>query len=93
MQVKKKLCEKEPTMKPQRPEDDAVVELAFKPIDWIAKVDVAAVDVVGNVTFKEGWQIMLQSRDRSLNPLQVVTLIWIKVHHDRSAQLLQSTAF
>ena len=62
-------------MKPQCPKDNAVVKLAFKPINRIAKVDVAAVDVVGNVTLKQRWQIMLQSRDRSLNPLQVVTPI------------------
>ncbi len=65
VQIKSKLCKKEPTMKPQCPKDNAVVELAFKPIDWIAKVDVVAVDVVGNVTLKQRWQIMLQSRDRS----------------------------
>jgi len=75
VQIKSKLCEKEPTMKPQCPKDNAVVELAFKPINRIAKVDVAAVDVVGNVTLKQRWQIMLQGRDRSLNPLQVVTPI------------------
>ncbi len=55
VQVKMKVSEEEATMKPQRPEDDAVVELALEPIHGIAKLNVSTVDVVGKITLKQRW--------------------------------------
>lgn len=39
-------------MKSERPENDSVVELALKRVDWIFEVDVLRVDVVRNVALK-----------------------------------------
>ncbi len=53
MQVKVEVCEKEPPMKPQCPENNAVIELALKAIDGIAKIDRLTVNIVSNVALKE----------------------------------------
>ena len=68
MQVKMKFRKEKLPVKPQRPENDPVVELALKVIYRIAKVNVAAVDVVGDIALKQRGQILLKGCDRSFNP-------------------------
>ena len=59
--------EEESPMKSQRPEDDAVVALALKVIDRIAKVNLATVDLVRDIALKQRRQILLKGCDRSFN--------------------------
>ena len=53
MQIKKEFGEKEPTVKAESPKNDAVVELALKPIHWVLKQDVLSVDLVRNKPYRK----------------------------------------
>jgi hypothetical protein len=46
-QVKINLAKKQVAVKPQCPENNAVIELAFESIDWILKENIFAVYVIG----------------------------------------------
>lgn len=60
VQIKVQVGEKQATMEPQRPKNDAVIEFALKLIDRIFEKDVSGVDIVGNVVLEEGWQVVSQ---------------------------------
>lgn len=47
-------------MEPQRPENNAIIELALERIDRIAETNIVGIDIVRNILREQGWQICLQ---------------------------------
>ena len=58
---------KEPSVKSQCPENDAIVELVFEGVDGIFEEDVACINVVGDILLKQRRQILLERVDHLLD--------------------------
>lgn len=66
MQIEKQFGEKELAVKPERPKNNSVVELALKGVDGIFEENVLRVDVVGNVFLKQRRKILFERLNHSI---------------------------